>query len=312
MKKLHYGWDSNDLTYFMGCEKIRLILPINFVFKVLNTFYKYNPLQGYGEANLDVNTYAENKEIAEENIENSNNLLSFLYGLNITFGINGGFLSDNQQEPEFDQIIKGKNIKKIYDSSGTIKLLSGQKKKALFDSLACYSTGLNFDLERFIQESFLTRFRIFEIISFDFFYGLKANTLHVDLQVNDAEVKIKKIIDEHFHFQLIDATYKGITDYFFNYIVKRIKNEEYFKLSYIFNLYNIQYESSQLRELVTVRNNIIHAKGIIYNDDQKWQYSNLTDKLTKELISKYFFGKSYTQIMLDRKIIQYSSFLKRN
>lgn len=293
LKKLFYNWisDFDETTPFY---KVRLRITPNLEFKVLNTFYTYRPEIGFGCINLKAYTYAESKEYAEVNIKNSNNLLTYLYWLPIDFGSQSGSFFEVQCSPLFTPKIIGQNLKKIYAVSNIIDTFQTSKKEVLYEILACYSSGLILEFKGFLEESLLTRFRIFESIAFHYFNGIKKNELHFDLRKDDAKLKVKALLNEYIGIQYKESDYNELSSQLINNAVKKIHTQAYSKIVYMLKMYNVSFVPSEVNKMVSMRNDMTHMNGGKYCEDELIKYTGIIDKLCIGLIDKYFFGKDYS------------------
>lgn len=298
--KYYSTWfsDYNNTSPF---DIVRFKIPERTVFLIKSTYYKYQADRDTGEVILDVYTYADNETQAYNNINESNNLLSFLYRIRIDNNIN---LSKGpvEREPNFAPIKKGKNLRRIYDVCEKIKLLSDKKNNALCDSLACYVAALHFEYQQFFAESMLTMFRIFESIAYDYFNGVKKGKLHYDISKLGLNFKIKNILDRYIKIPFRESDYEKIGDSLISSAVGKIHNEAFSKIIYMLESFDIDYDLFKVNEMVKMRNDMTHMKGGQYSSNEILECFNTSYKLASEIISKYFFNINYKDAHLDSNI----------
>lgn len=252
-------------------KKVRLQIQRNLEFKVLDTYYLYNTDNDTSEITLIMRSYAPNKQLAEEKIKNSNNLLSFLYELPIRFKGGGINFSEEEEELHFNPIIKGQNLKNIYEVCDKIKEFSFDKLESFYDALDCYYSGLEFEDNGLVNESLLTRFRIFECIGVHYFKDINVNNLHID--------------------------FRKEYNYFVNALVKnalnKIQNTAYYKIIYVLNRFNINCDAGFIKDIVSIRNGLTHMKKYNYDTEEVRRLNYYCDDISKELMYKYFLGRTY-------------------
>lgn len=154
---------------------VSLGLKQNSCFKVLNTYFIYKKIYGFGTFQIEAYVFDSDYAKACLELKKSCTVLSFIFGIDIV-PYEGHLCKINDVSiSSFETLLTDENRKMNYISNFSNYILSfpDNKKECLFKSLDCYQTALAFEGTSFAKEQFLVLFRIFETIIAHFYSGVK-------------------------------------------------------------------------------------------------------------------------------------------
>lgn len=290
--KYEYNIEKNDI------ENISLCLKQNSCFKVLNTYFIYNKLYGWGTFQLEAYVFNNNKNDAIEELKKSCAVLSFLFRIDIVPSEHYFYCRDDVHFDSLysNQTIGNRKIDYISDFTNRILALTDTKKECFFKCIECYQSALAFEGASFAEEQFLVLFRIFESIISHFYSGVKKDKLKHDIPEN-FKSQLNVIIQENLMVNIGDDDLAEIT----NKVVRLIRNKAKYNILYILSYYNIDFSYDDVLKIVSKRNQITHMDGELFKsdyDNNLQEYIKVEYQLCRELIITYFFE----QISYDKKL----------
>lgn len=287
-----YDNDKHDMS------NVSLGLKQNSCFKVLNTYFIYNKMYGFGNFQLKAYVFNDDTKKAYLELKKSCAVISFLFGIDIAplernfYEINNVTISEitSQLTEEY------KKTDFITDFSTRINSFQDNKKECFFKCAECYQSAIAFESTSFAKEQFLVLFRIFETIIAHFYLGVGNKALKHDISTT-FQGQLNEFIESYFKVKFDDD---DLTDIKHN-IIRITKNKAKYNIIYILNYYNIPYAHDKILEIVSKRNEITHMKGELFKSDYETnlqEYITIEFKLCRNLIIKYFFDN----IDYDKKI----------
>lgn len=243
--------------------------------------------------------YSENDDLdnAKKHIRDSINLLSFLLWLPL--GTNYSvehFLLVSKPALKLEETRTKKEIKIAYVEH-EISNSNNDKKHLLHDvtSMASVAIRLIYMSEVLFDDAYMNMYKIVERISWYYFKENKRGYKEVLIQnENLIEKFLKHFTKDAMNIVYSDSKMRELCKEIRSTLLKKVEEESFPKIMFMLEKLNISADPNIIHECLKLRNSIAHGNDVRVTETGK-EFSYIF-RLMREVVSKYFFGKSYAQI----------------
>lgn len=177
-----------------------------------------------------------------------------------------------------------------------------KKSKDKFDNaIKVFNRGFRYSLNPdFSEEAYLNFFKVVESISKDFF-KIKENNGIFKVKTDDLSQYLEKFYREKFNIRLSDNKLNDLSGQIKEQLMDSVRRDIFNKISFFCNSHNIRVDYNVLGRAIKLRNKIAHGVDINmydYNDEYVCIFH-----LSKDMIAKMFFNKTYRQISVKGRVI---------
>jgi hypothetical protein len=291
MKLFHTKLDLFDDEDF----RLNLRLTRNKLFKIHDTYLKYDWDPDHLSTYLDIYTFAIDQEEAEAKIRIMIDLLSFLYDYDLLLG--GAYYVREVEnfggENAFEKDeVKNKNILKLIEVQQIIKELPSKEQKIVLQCIRYYARALKlYDLELY-EEALLTSYKAQELIV-NYLY----NKNYKERLESDINNVVPHLLESHFNEKYLG---NGTDKEIFEDVSKLLKElvTARRKTTVILDHLGLSKYKDEVGEFVRVRNRIgAHSNSgkMLLNEEIAAQCIHLA----KKIISRYLSSEDEKLVYLD-------------
>lgn len=246
-----------------------------------------------------IHYYSENDDLdsAEKHIRDSINLLSFLLWLPL--GTNCSikhFSLASKPELEYKGT-KTKKESKIACVEHEISKLTNDKKRLLYDviSMASVAIRLVYMSDVLFDDAYINMYKIIERISSYNFRERKKGYKEF-LQQNEGQIEkfLKHFTKDTMRIVYSDSKMNELCVEIRNILFDNVKEESFPKIMLMLRQLNISVNPNIIHKCLKLRNSIAHGNDVRVTESGE-EFSYIL-RLMREVVSKYFWNKSYAQI----------------
>lgn len=258
---------------------------------------KYHNQDCHISDSLQISYYSERDNQNEAMRKIKVALEFFVYLTGIPYNIEGGMTKSIVDSRPIIDINKSKRkLLKIQETETAYQRIR-KKRKLLESTLQLYNLGIRLNIlfgDENCEDAFFTFFKIIEKIVADTFEIEKAG---IDRGKEETKECLERILSRTYNIQITEEKLTGFSGEISNYIFNIVFGDNYYRIMWFCQKYNISVDCNIISKFVVIRNKIAHAEKVTISGDE---YAYIM-KLTREVINAKFFSKK--PLIIDSKII---------